>query len=364
MLTLAGPIAGLGLSVGSYYLHRAIGVGVSAPADYVLQLGFGANLVWAVYNLLPVQPLDGGRVAMAVLMRLFGRTGFLLAHLLALALAMAIVAYFLIGSTSNQLLVVLFMASYAVRSVGAIAAYLRGELPVGGPLSMLAQQQARAWELFRAGNLEEAEAQVNTTLEGEPRPAIKAGAHHLLGWICLKRGKGREALDHFSQVQKMKVEKVALAAAYSLIGDEARALPLWEQAFVETRDQTVLHEWAGALLRADRESEVRRLPGGVDLATAWACARSVLVLRGDHAAAALAGEEELRLRPTPSLAYDTACAFARSGTKDAAMRLLDRAAQLGFDEPEHARNDPDLTSLLAEPRFDAWLQRLNKSAAG
>ena len=71
-------------------------------------------------------------------------------------------------------------------------------------------------------------------------------AHHLLGWVALKEGQGRRALDHFSQVQGQPVEPHALAAAFSLVGDDARALPAVGEAWRDTGDRTVLHESPGA----------------------------------------------------------------------------------------------------------------------
>ena len=66
--------------------------------------------------------------------------------------------------------------------------------------------------------------------------------------MALKEGEGRRALDEFSQVQGRPIEPQAIAAAFSLIGDDARGIPLWEQAARQTRDPTILHEWAGALV--------------------------------------------------------------------------------------------------------------------
>ncbi len=81
-------------------------------------------------------------------------------------------------------------------------------------------------------------------------PALRSRIHHLLGWVALKEGEGRRALDEFSQVQDRPIEPQAVAAAFSLIGDDARAIPsvgAGRTAGVAT--PTILHEWAGALIR-------------------------------------------------------------------------------------------------------------------
>ncbi|WP_233597273.1 PhnD/SsuA/transferrin family substrate-binding protein, partial [Corallococcus sp. CA041A] len=42
-------------------------------------------------------------------------------------------------------------------------------------------------------------------------------------------------------------EMHAVAAAFSLVGDDARAVGYWKQAWGESQDRTVMHEYQGAL---------------------------------------------------------------------------------------------------------------------
>ena len=65
--TLAGPTAGALLGLACLWLSRV----VTAPSVVEgLEIGAGANIVWAVFNLFPILPLDGGRVSQTVLGRL------------------------------------------------------------------------------------------------------------------------------------------------------------------------------------------------------------------------------------------------------------------------------------------------------
>jgi Flp pilus assembly protein TadD len=139
-------------------------------------------------------------------------------------------------------------------------------------------------------------------------------------------------------------------------------LPLWELAYAETKDRTVLHEWAGALIRSGRLEDAAKL-SGVQLPLAYDCAERVLFIRGEFAQAAKIGLSALEQFPRAETAYDVACALARAGDLEGALRLLHRAAELGFRNVSLAASDPDLASLRSESRFQEWLIQVAKSEA-
>jgi len=58
-----------------------------------------------------------------------------------------------------------------------------------------------------------------------------------------------------------------------------------------------------------------------------------------------------------------ACAFARAGDKEAAVRLLQRAVELGFRDAEYASSDSDLTTLHGYPPFTELLNALRKNSS-
>ena len=354
LLTLAGPVFGLALfavALGVSMTLRPAGVARETLSDLLY-----VNLYWSVLNLLPILPLDGGRIVQVGLMRAFGRRGFLFAQLISIVTAVVVGAYYLLR---GQQWFLIFLALFAVRAVQQIADYFRGDAAGADP-SAVALNNART--LFRDGDVEGARAMAEQILaSNEISPRARSAAHHLLGWIAIKEGQGRLALDHFSQVQGTPVEASALAAAFSLVGDETRSIPLWELAFRESQDPTVLHEWAGALIRAGRTEEALKLPK-VDPAAAYACAERVLFIRGNFSEAAKIGLEAMAAYPSAETAYDTACALARAGDRAGALRLLERAAELGFRDAEFAASDADLKVIHGLPGFETWLAALRKSA--
>jgi len=355
-LTLAGPGMGLVLCLLSVIGGHLVPGGTTL--SLVLNQMALMNGVWSIFNLLPIAPLDGGQVATAVLIRMFGRVGFLFAQVLTLLLAAGLGLFAL--STGGALTLML-VVMVGIRAVQMISAYHRGEIPALEPTHPSEVVFRETVSLFQAGRTDEAQRMGERALGLEMTPSLRSRYQHLLGWAAVKLGEGRRALDHFSQVGAgVQVEPQALAAAFSLVGDEARAIPLWAQAAEETRDATVLHEYAGAMLRAGREAEARTLPG-VDAGVAWACAERLLFLRGDFAAAAAAGEAAFRERATVQAAYDVACAWARAGQAETALDWLERAGSLGFRDVHYAETDEDLRALHGSPGFSAWLDGLRQS---
>ncbi len=369
VLTLAGPLFGLGLGIAAIVTlgmldAELLSLSAADPVHVQVLRFFGlANLAWAVLNLIPVLPLDGGRISHAVLTRIFGRHGVLFSQGLALVLCVAMLAW---GASSGNLLLVVFFGMWGWGAVQHLMAYFKGRnesadamaTPNAADLAF-----AQAATLFHGGKLEEARRIAERTLAGETPvpPESRQRLRHLLGWVALKEGRGDEALDHFSAVGA-QVEPHALAAAWSLAGDDAKAVPLWELAARETNDLTVKHEWAGALLRMGRVDAARRVPG-VDPVEAWRRAEAVPLQRGDFTAAARLGEDAVRHEPKPELAYNAACAWARAGDTERAKGMLERAAELGFRDASYAQADADLAAVRQRDAswFDGWLRRLQSA---
>jgi len=60
----------------------------------------------------------------------------------------------------------------------------------------------------------------------------------------------------------------------------------------------------------------------------------------------------------PTVHYNLACSLALLGQVEPALDTLERAFELGYDDPTHLLEDEDLRGLRGSPRFRALLARL------
>ncbi len=355
VVTLAGPLFGLALGVIAGVTGRVLGPETNPALLYTLSALFTANVFWAVVNLMPVAPLDGGRLSQVVLLRLFGRPGFLVAQGLAMVTAAAVLLFGL--ATQNVLLAILF-GWFGARAVSQVLAYRRGEVPMGRAAHPLFKELAVAEQQFNEGHVAEAAQAARRLVDAAQVPeAVKSRAHHLLGWVALKVGQGRLALDHFHQVTGLKVLPHALAEAYSLIGDEPRALRMWEEAAQHYDGPLIRVGLAAALIRSDRESDARKIPE-IRLASAYDEAARIFEVRNEFTRAATAAEGAFQAEPGMSHALQAARYWSKAKEVNSALRMLALAVQNGFADPLAIENDTAFAEVKRAPEFENWLTAL------
>jgi len=91
IIVLNGPLAGLLFCGAAWWAHRWLST--AAPyslAAYAVSVTFYVNLFWTFVNLLPIQPLDGGKLLAIALEALFGLRGTKIALFISLLLAGAL----------------------------------------------------------------------------------------------------------------------------------------------------------------------------------------------------------------------------------------------------------------------------------
>lgn len=75
LIVLNGPLAGFALYFLCRFLLQAGEFTSTSSFGYMLLIGTYINLVWTILNLFPVLPLDGGKLVMIVMEKIFGIKG-------------------------------------------------------------------------------------------------------------------------------------------------------------------------------------------------------------------------------------------------------------------------------------------------
>lgn len=83
-----GPLAGFLLCIAAFGIQQVlIGSNMSPLIAYMIQVTFYVNLFWTILNLLPVQPLDGGKLLSITLEGMLGLKGIKIALFISLVLS-------------------------------------------------------------------------------------------------------------------------------------------------------------------------------------------------------------------------------------------------------------------------------------
>lgn len=90
VIVLNGPVAGFCLAGVSWWLYQRLQIAhPESPLTYAVEVAFYVNFIWTILNLLPVQPLDGGKLLSIFLESIFGLKGTKIALFISLLLAAA-----------------------------------------------------------------------------------------------------------------------------------------------------------------------------------------------------------------------------------------------------------------------------------
>jgi Zn-dependent protease len=320
-----------------------------APVVYYLQY---VSIWWAVFNLLPIRPLDGGHVAET----LFG-----FETACKLSIGAAIIAGF-VTFRSGQFgffgLIFFGLFAYmnfqdlrAGQSTGAFdvdapeAAGGKGhrskrsrrrgapELQVVRPTSPLpdltprlptAESETRAWNALRSGDGGRAASIMRQAGEG--------GNAFLQAGIALLTGPVEMADDLFESAYRSEPAGPPNLVPATLLADSGRAVPV-----------------AARLVASGRE--------GVEAASGL---QTHLHYAERFTAAAEVGEQVFAAGPqSPAqTAFEVACSWARAGSADEALRWVDAAVDAGFRAPGLLDGEPDLAPVRALPGWAAVRSRL------
>lgn len=373
LVSAAGPA--IGIVMGAVALIVAAVAQPASPiALFALELFVYVNLWWALFNLLPMLPLDGGNIVASFFELVSKEHGRRVARYLSLALLAFAAAW--IAATQplvdpSTWMLLLFVALFATTNYRA----LRIE-------DEIARRLAAGTILLTPRSREEAIEQAHQALEeGNGRKLTMLAAHligtaqdvdvrdegiHLLAWGRLLMGDADEASAALDAMSGRREADPALRGSVLLAqGYATRALPFLWSAIDEGRGDTFVES---RLLRALEEGQgweqiATRLEAGAHRLSADTLER---LQSSSFSAGALQLSQQLGevvFRDTGSAvsAFNVACSLSRQGKTSDALDWLRRAYDAGLDDVERLDTDEDLEAVRALPSWPKFRASISEA---
>ena len=328
VVTLAGPAAGFLAAI----LGVALSQVVTSDSDIVetaLNDLVWVNVIWGVFNLLPILPLDGGHVAAD----LFGiRT----AQVLSVAGAVGLGVLGLYQGAPFLFLMAFLFGSQALNAMRADRD--RPQL----------QQLDEARGLLLQGRNAEAVEKIQGVGTPSSFP-VEVTAAELLAWAKLAEGRPDEARAVLDKLRGGVSRTTQLVQRMVALAEGNQSDPL-APAFIYC-DDVVAAMIAARMVSAaglvDRIlEELRTLPvlPGPPRTNGYRALQLGLHHAGRFRDAARVGAQLFEQDPAPLVAYNVACSWALARETEEALAWLDRAVENGFR---------DTTLLDQDNNFDA-----------
>lgn len=230
LIILNGPLAG-GLLVGLSYLYLNMVSAEKQPLLFYAGLVcININIIWTLFNLLPIHPLDGGHLLRCLLQGLLGLNGIKLSLLLSLCFAAILAALFF---TSHQLLIGSIFLLFAFESYRAWRSSLK--LTVEDEDIHWQEKLAAADKLLEQQNFSAAQASFEHIVAETKQGMIHLEAIEALAQIYFHNKRYDDAYKllkpHMKQLSIESLD-VAQASAYHL-GELNEALAIGNKLWRE-----------------------------------------------------------------------------------------------------------------------------------
>jgi Zn-dependent protease len=344
VVTLAGPAAGFLAAIVGVVLSQV----VSGPAlvDTAIEILIYVNILWGIFNMLPILPLDGGHVAADI----FGLRN---AQFLSLAGAVALGA----------------LAFYIGAPFMAIIAFMFGSQSLNALRTERDQPQLQHLDQARAALLQGRNAEAAELAEAAgANPAsfgVEVTAAELLAWARLAENRPEEARAALDRLRGGVTKTSSLVQRMTSLA-EGRQGEALAPAFIECDDvvgATIgarMVSVAGLLDRLIEEmATVPVVAGGVPRTNGYRALQLGLHHAGRYRDAARVGGVLFKAEPGALVAYNVACSFALAEDTDEALTWLDRAVENGFRDTALIDQDNNFDKIRDTDGFRAlrsWME--------
>ncbi len=371
MVSFAGPLVGLIIG-GAAWAFSIFGPSVPLFVSVILRDVIFTNFGWAIFNLIPIVPLDGGQIMRAALERFFGMRGQRWARLISIVVACAIVA---LGLAFQQFFIVLFIGMLAIENYrawqmeshwleGKVTPRPRAPAAEPEPIDVLLRD---AWTALEDGDAKRvrriAEPLMARALTDDERYEVG----HLLAWGRVLTGSPELAAHALQMLPRGRLPDALLEGTVLLeLGRRREAVRPLAEAIIDRPDDFVASRLARATSGSARYDEVIALLSEEGKSHRIG-ARSLQIVANE---AFQAGHYDAAARMFQLLferfgeandAFNTACAFGQLGRSFEGIEWLERALDVGLTDPSVLDTDRDLEPLRALPAYQGLRERAGLS---
>lgn len=365
LVSFAGPAVGIVIG-GAALAFLIFGPSLGGLAFIALQAVIWTNLGWAIFNLVPILPLDGGQIVAAALDRFFGVRGQRWARLISVIVACALIAY---GLAIGSIFLVVMIGMLAMQN------YRAWQMESQWSEGLQAQARARpreprepepidgalrdAWAALEAGDAQKVRRIAEPLVVRARTEEDRYEVGHLVAWGRLLGGDPEGAAHALRMLPGGRLPDALLEGSLQLeLGRPARAVKPLAEAVVGRSDDFVATRLARAAAGSARYDEVLALLEDRDKSEAVGPRAFQIVVTqafyaGHHEHAARLGERLFERFGQASDAFNVACALGKAGRSAEGLAWLERAIDAGLADPGVIDRDADLAPLRGLPEFDA-----------
>jgi Zn-dependent protease len=219
LVSLAGPLAGVALLGAPAWYLRTSGAVTDRAALEALDVVIWVNVGWAIFNLLPILPLDGGNVVRDLVTVVTGRDGERPARYVSVVVAAAAAIW---AVAVEEPFLALFAGLFAFMNVSALRSRPASFIHVERPPSRRAARDlerrraaegapsadrldspndlATGWAALTDGDPSAALEAADRVLGADPYPDVERRARELRGWALLQLGRAQDARHGLEQL--------------------------------------------------------------------------------------------------------------------------------------------------------------------
>jgi len=347
LISAAGPGAGLLLGAAVILLSGPLERQGSRLAHVIVGDLLWVNIGWSILNLLPISPLDGGNIALSLEELITGNKKGRITRIGSLVLASTAALWALSAGQYWILLLTVLMAFSNGQQL-----FLDLKTRLDKPLR---RHLDEAWQRAASGD----PASAITIAERELGSARSDEARRETGWI-LVAGLYRQGNIERAREELNRLQARFGPGAWRPFGDDldsVRRLLFFEAAFNVSGGPVPGYFYCESLIAAKRYDQALEICSRPELqeysGRLYLLLESAAFQDRQYAISARAGELAFAREPHPEVAYNVACAFARSSDLERAIKWIRIALDNGFKDWVSLDTDPDLEALRGHGEFDS-----------